>query len=294
MTTTKQTSASDRGKPERVLIVGSSGLLGGALVKQLQSAGQELAICNRNPISNSDHQQYRIEDLPKIKQHFDVIYLLAAHIPYGEMTTYSPPLIAANVALPLAISKQFPESRIVFSSSVSVYGTPLQLPITESHPYNQPNSYGMSKISAESILQAHSSFCILRFSSLFGEGMRSQTFLPLIIEQALRSGKIQVHGDGSRLQNYLHVKDAAAMLHVAANSRHSVVVNATANQSYSNRRIAEIVAGQIGDTEILHSQIDTSPSYEYTNDRWNSLFNYNMRVPIEDGIKGLIEDVRFN
>ncbi len=279
---------------DRALIIGSSGLLGNALMHRLTALGRGCAVCNRKRSPYLSDPQFRIEELDQIGQNFDIVYLLAAHIPYANMTTYSPSLIEANVALAHKVSKQFPESRIVFSSSVSVYGTPMQRPMTESHPYNQPNAYGMSKISAESILRAHQSFCILRFSSLYGIGMRRNTFLPTIIDQAIESRKIKLHGDGTRLQNYLSVKDAAAILTTAADSQHNSVVHATANQSHSNREIAEIVASQVGNTEILYLGTDCSPSFEYSTVQWNQLFNYRTHVPIEDGIRELIDDVRKN
>lgn len=279
---------------DRALIIGSSGLLGNALMHRLTALDRDFAVCNRKRSPNLSVPQFRIEELNKIDPTFDVVYLLAAHIPYANMTTYSHSLIEANVALAHGVSKQFPESRIVFSSSVSVYGTPMQRPITESHPYNQPNAYGMSKISAESILRAHQSFCILRFSSLYGVGMRLKTFLPTVIDQAIKSREIKLHGDGTRLQNYLSVKDAAAILTTAADSQHNSVVHATANQSHSNREIAEMVASQVGNTNILYLGTDCSPSFEYSTVRWNQLFDYRTQVPIEDGIRELVDDVRKN
>lgn len=277
---------------DRSLIIGSSGLLGKALMRHLKSVGQDFAVCNRRHLANLEIMQFQLEELPNIDQSFDVIYLLAAQIPYANMNSYSPALIDANIGLVLDITQQFPESHIVFSSSVSVYGTPTQQPITESHPYNQPNAYGMSKICAESILRAHPSYCILRFSSLYGVEMQTPTFLPLIINQAIKSNEIRLQGDGTRLQNYLCVEDAATMLTVAANSRLKAVVHATANESHSNRQIAEIIASQVGNTKIRYSGTDDSPSFEYSTHRWNQLFGHRTRVPIEEGIKGLIENAK--
>ena len=279
-------------KPDRALIIGSSGLLGKALMRHLKSVGQDFAVCNRRHLANLEIMQFQLEELPSIDESFDVIYLLAAQIPYANMNNYSPSLIDANVGLVLDITKQFPESHIVFSSSVSVYGTPIHQPITESHPFNQPNAYGMSKVSAESILRAHRSYCILRFSSLYGVEMQTPTFLPLIIDQAIKSNEIRLQGDGTRLQNYLSVEDAATMLTVAANSRLKAVVHATANESHSNRQISEIIASQMGNTKIHYSGTDNSPSCEYSTHRWNQLFGYRTRVRIEDGIRELIENAK--
>ena len=44
--------------------------------------------------------------------------------------------------------------KLVFSSSASVYGDAMETPMTESHPFNNRNFYGSTKIAGESMCRA--------------------------------------------------------------------------------------------------------------------------------------------
>ncbi|HCE23188.1 MAG TPA: UDP-glucose 4-epimerase GalE, partial [Hyphomonas sp.] len=48
--------------------------------------------------------------------------------------------------------KQTGVGHIVFSSSATVYGTPVSLPYTEDHPLAPTNPYGMTKYAVELML----------------------------------------------------------------------------------------------------------------------------------------------
>ena len=44
--------------------------------------------------------------------------------------------------------------RLIYSSSASVYGDALEVPMTESHPFNNRNFYGATKIAGEAMSRA--------------------------------------------------------------------------------------------------------------------------------------------
>ena len=44
--------------------------------------------------------------------------------------------------------------RLVYSSSASVYGDAVEVPMTEAHPFNNRNSYGATKIAGEAMCRA--------------------------------------------------------------------------------------------------------------------------------------------
>ncbi len=45
--------------------------------------------------------------------------------------------------------------RLVYSSSASVYGDAVQVPMTEDHPFNNRNFYGATKIAGEAMCHAY-------------------------------------------------------------------------------------------------------------------------------------------
>ncbi|WP_294120979.1 UDP-glucose 4-epimerase GalE [Sphingomonas sp.] len=127
---------------------------------------------------------------------------------------------------------------IVFSSSATVYGEPLCLPIAEDHPTGAINPYGQGKLICETILtdlaraERPWRVSILRYfnpvgahpSGLIGEeptGMPNN-LMPLVIRAA--GGKLDllsIYGtdyptaDGTAVRDYIHVVDLAEG-HVAA------------------------------------------------------------------------------
>lgn len=130
--------------------------------------------------------------------------------------------------------------RIVFSSSATVYGRPVQLPIPENAPAGTAltNPYGRTKFAAELLLQdaasAHSMLEVttLRYfnpigahpSGLLGEDPASEpaNIFPLIAEAArgtrpyfVITGTDFPTRDGTGVRDYIHITDLAAG-HIAA------------------------------------------------------------------------------
>ena len=50
--------------------------------------------------------------------------------------------------------------KLIWSSSASVYGDAVEIPMTESHPYNNKNFYGATKIAGEAMCTAYNVFAI--------------------------------------------------------------------------------------------------------------------------------------
>ncbi|OVZ60994.1 UDP-glucose 4-epimerase GalE [Pigmentiphaga sp. NML080357] len=128
--------------------------------------------------------------------------------------------------------------RIVFSSSATVYGEPLSLPYTESHPLAPANPYGRTKAMVEAVLadwcasDAARTAVNLRYfnpigahpSGKIGESPRGtpNNLFPYITQVAVgKRAKLSVFGndyptsDGTGVRDYLHVSDLA-MGHVKA------------------------------------------------------------------------------
>jgi nucleoside-diphosphate-sugar epimerase len=116
-----------------------------------------------------------------------------------------------------------------------------------------------------------------------------QTFMPAIIRYAKENKKIRLFGDGSRQQNYIHVKDVAKIFIQASEQSVNNVYLAVGKVSYSNQAVADIVGKYISGIEIINVGEDNSSSYHY-----NALNTYNEldfipEVNIEEGISELIK-----
>lgn len=140
-----------------------------------------------------------------------------------------------NVAGSLALLQAMREagvSRLVFSSSATVYGEPRYLPFDESHPLAPTNPYGRTKLMVEEMLRdvcvADPTFSALTLryfnpigahpSGLIGESPRDlpNNLFPFITQVAVgRQPYLRVFGDdydtadGTGERDYLHVMDLA-------------------------------------------------------------------------------------
>ena len=178
-------------------------------------------------------------------------------------------------------------SRIVFSSSATVYGTPEKLPLREDAPTSAVNPYGATKLMGERILadvgasdSTWQTACLRYFnpvgaheSGLIGEDPRGtpNNLMPYVAQVAIgRRPKLSVFGgdyatpDGTGVRDYIHVLDLAEG-HVAALQRllaqpgsftvnlgtgrgYSVLELVRAYEAASGRPVAyEIVARRPGD-----------------------------------------------
>jgi UDP-glucose 4-epimerase len=129
-------------------------------------------------------------------------------------------------------------SRLVFSSSATVYGPPQYLPLDESHPLQAINPYGQTKIDIErmlaSLCESNSDFAAmaLRYfnpigahaSALIGDYPRGtpNNLMPFVTRVAKGElSQLKVFGadyqtrDGTGIRDYIHVEDLAAA-HVSA------------------------------------------------------------------------------
>lgn len=152
----------------------------------------------------------------------------------------------------LKAMQKFNVKTLVFSSSATVYGEPISVPLRETMPAGKPtNPYGMSKLMIENIIsdlcQSDYEFsaAVLRYfnpvgaheSGLIGEDPLGtpNNIMPLITQTAAGKKKmLSVYGsdyqtiDGTAVRDYIHVVDLAKG-HLAAlekcneKTKHTVV-----------------------------------------------------------------------
>jgi UDP-glucose 4-epimerase len=104
-------------------------------------------------------------------------------------------------------------SRIVFSSTGSVYGEAEVIPTPEDCPFPvQTSLYGASKLAAEGLIQAYCEgfgmkACIFRFVSIMGERYTHGHVLDFYRQLLEHPGELRVLGNGEQRKSYLYVQD---------------------------------------------------------------------------------------
>ncbi len=108
--------------------------------------------------------------------------------------------------------------KLVWSSSASVYGDAVELPMTESHPFNNKNFYGASKIAGEAMATAFNdryglSVIGLRYMNVYGPH-QDQTaaytgVVPIMLNKIEANEAPIINGDGSQSYDFIYVEDVA-------------------------------------------------------------------------------------
>ena len=108
--------------------------------------------------------------------------------------------------------------KLVWSSSASVYGDALELPMTESHPFNNKNFYGATKIAGEAMATAfYDRYNLpvigLRYMNVYGPH-QDQTaaytgVVPIMLNKIEANEAPIINGDGSQAYDFIYVEDVA-------------------------------------------------------------------------------------
>ena len=106
--------------------------------------------------------------------------------------------------------------RMVYSSSASVYGDAVEVPMTEEHPFNNRNFYGATKIAGEAMCRAFYDrygleYVGLRYMNVFGPH-QDQTaaytgVIPIMLNKIDTNEQPVINGDGSQAYDFIYVED---------------------------------------------------------------------------------------
>ena len=109
-------------------------------------------------------------------------------------------------------------SRLVYSSSASVYGDASEVPMTEEHPFNNRNFYGASKIACEAMCRAfydryNLDYVGLRYMNVYGPH-QDQTaaytgVVPIMLNKIDANEPPVINGDGTQAYDFVYVEDVA-------------------------------------------------------------------------------------
>lgn len=237
-----------------ILVTGGAGYIGSHTCVELLNAGFDITVfdnfCNSNPealarvqkitgrkpalITGDCRDRSALVTALRNSKAKAVIHFAGLKA-VGESVEQPLSYYDNNVAGALRLLEAMQEcgvKTLVFSSSATVYGDPVRLPLTEDHPLTATNPYGRSKLMIEEILRdvqhSDASFhiAILRYfnpvgahaSGLIGEDPQGipNNLMPFVAQVAVgRREALSVWGndyptpDGTGVRDYIHVVDLA-------------------------------------------------------------------------------------
>ncbi len=141
-----------------------------------------------------------------------------------------------------------PDTKLIYPSSTAVYGSVDTGRIPENSSLNPVSPYGVNKQIVEILMQSyatqfHINISLIRFFSLYGNGMTKQLLWDICCKFRKDKGDIILHGTGDEIRDLVHIDDAVNLLEIAMGkaSNMSVPVNGGTGIGTTIRAIAEEV-----------------------------------------------------
>jgi UDP-glucose 4-epimerase len=225
-------------KNSKILVIGGAGFIGSYVVAEFlkHDVGQVVVYdnfargqkeylteslkdkrCSLFPIGGDIRE---IDILNKAMEGMDYVVCLAAmwllHCKDFPRTAFDVNIAGTFNVLEACVKNNI--KKLVWSSSASVYGDAVELPMTEAHPYNNKNFYGATKIAGEAMATAFNDrynlpIIGLRYMNVYGPH-QDQTaaytgVVPIMLNKIEANEAPVINGDGSQAYDFIYVEDVA-------------------------------------------------------------------------------------
>ena len=121
----------------------------------------------------------------------------------------------------LSAARKSKASRVVVTSSSSVFGSTEYLPMDEEHPKNPVSYYGASKLCTEHTvnvtrhLYPETETVLIRPYTVVGARQRPDMAINIFVSKAMQKETITVFGDGNQTRDWTHVENMAQAFYFA-------------------------------------------------------------------------------
>ena len=311
---------------KNVLVTGAGGFIGSHLTEKLTEAGANVRALVHY---NSGGRQGWLDESPlqgdieiiagditdagsvtHAMSDRDVVFHLAAliAIPYSYIAPAS--YVQTNVVGTLNVleaARRLGTQRVVHTSTSEVYGTALQVPISEEHPLQGQSPYSASKIGADKLAESyHRSFELpvvtVRPFNTFGPRQSARAVLPTIITQCLQGDTVRL-GSLTPTRDLNYVANTAEGFMLAAEHEKAIgqTINLGSGAEISIGDLAKTIARLVGcEMNIESDEQRVRPSKSEVerlladNRLAAELIGWHPRVSLEEGLLETIDWFRGN
>jgi len=225
-------------KNAKVLVIGGAGFIGGFVVAELLKYDiDEVIIYDNFARGKMENIEKSLTDkrcsifpfggdiretdiLDKAMQGVDFVFHLSAmwllHCKDFPRTAFDVNIAGTFNVLEACVKHKV--KKLIYSSSASVYGDAVQVPMTEDHPFNNKNFYGSTKIAGEAMCTAFNDryslpIIGLRYMNVYGPGQDQHAaysgVVPIMLNKIDANEAPNINGDGSQAYDFIYVEDVA-------------------------------------------------------------------------------------
>lgn len=316
----------------KFLIAGGASLVGSHLVRALLAQGAgEVIVYDPVVFDEEDSLGALKEDVRCHLIHGDVLNLpqlikhmngvdgavnLAAYMTIGFSNN---PSDAIDLNLKghlnfLEAARSCEVKKIIFASSIAVYGYGIGGGISEEEPHHNHGipaaaaAYGSSKIMGEQLCRMYKQkhgldYLALRFATVYGEGQHHRAANALYIietyERLMRGQAPELFGDGLEAKDFVYAGDLARAIVLAlASDATDEAINISGGISITTKELVALVTKAVGsDIEPVYIKDDgrvrlpTGKGLHFINKKAEKLLGWKPEVSMEDGIRRLIKSL---
>lgn len=301
----------------RALVTGGAGFIGSALSRQLTLTFDEVVVLDDLSSGRAENLEgididlhvgsILDEDLvDRLTADVEVVFHLACkgvrhsiHDPRGNHDVN-----ATGSLVVLEAARRSGVRRVIYTSTSEVYGTAIEVPMTEDHPTYPHTVYGGGKLAGEAYARAyHRTYgmetVVIRPFNAYGprshhEGDSGEV-IPKFLIRAMNGLSPVIFGDGSQTRDFTYVDDTAAGIAAAAESDEVVgeTVNLGSGSEVSVQDLAGIVLAAVGrdDMDPVHTESRPGDVLRLLADstRAKKLMGWEARVSLAEGIDRLVD-----
>jgi UDP-glucose 4-epimerase len=296
----------------RILVTGGAGFIGSHVAEALKLRGHRVTVLDDlsggfldNVEEGIQFVQGSITDAALVNSlfelgKFDYVYHLAAYAAEGlshfiKRFNYTNNLIGSVNLINASVITGV--KCFVFTSSIAVYGSSPQLPMTEETLPHPEDSYGIAKLAVEQELRVCKEmfdldYIIFRPHNVYGEkqniGDKYRNVVGIFMNQILQGKPMSVFGDGSQTRAFSYIGDIVPIMAEAIETpeAYNQVFNIGADQPYSVNELASAVARAM---EVEPNIVHLPPRNEVLNaysshEKVRRVFGKRTLHSLEDGL----------
>jgi nucleoside-diphosphate-sugar epimerase len=252
----KHLQATDQ-KPKRVVVLGSGGFIGGAILNSLRVQNTEALGLSRNEVDLLNPEAATI--LMGMLNPDDVLVFVSARAPCKDLD-----MLIENTKMAKAVCdalKSKPVSHVVYISSDAVYGDS-DKPMTEDSPVAPSSSHGVMHLAREIGLHQDYSgpLAIVRPTLVYGLNDPHNGYGPNRFRRLAAEGKeIVLFGEGEERRDHVDVEDIAKLVSMIIMRKSVGTINAVSGDIVSFRELADLASSFFDSVTTVRGTVRAGP-----------------------------------